>query len=138
MDQDKTRDCLTRKMGILEKIAKNTGLQRRLIRKQDMRGLTRLLIERGRMIDELAAVNLELGKGEPQEAWIDLQGVMAAILAKQREILSLNDEVLQAAMEEKSQVAAAMNNSRVMREAKSHYVKQWALTWCRGSINLKG
>jgi len=138
MDQDKARDCLTRKMEILEKIAKNTSMQHRLVRKQDMRGLKRLLIERGRMIDELAAVNLELGKDEIGENWIDLQGLMAAILAKQSEIMSLNDEVLQAAMEEKAQIAAELNNSRVMREAKSNYVKQWALTGYRSSLNLKG
>lgn len=139
MNQEEIRECLTQKMAILEKIGVNTATQNRFVRRREMRGLRRLLRERAALIDEFATVNKRLLNDKNwQQTSVFFAAEVRAIDAKQKEILDDCDEVLQLAIAEKARIAAEINNSRLMRRAKSNYVHRWTTMAFSNRLNVKG
>ncbi|MDT8902117.1 hypothetical protein [Anaeroselena agilis] len=136
MGRDETLDCLAKKTALLEKIAANTEKQRLLVAKREMRGLRRLLRERGALIDELAAVNGLLDAGA---AWRQpFADEFRAVESKQRELLGACDRVLQEALAERARIAAEINNSRLMRQVKNRYIHRWQIMAWGNCLNVKG
>ncbi len=138
MNKDEMRECLARKRAILEKIGANTATQDKFVRRREMRGLRRLLRERAVLIDALGAVCYLL---DEERAWLN-SGLFTTELrllgALQTDILSECDRVLHLAMTERTRIAAEINNSRLMRKAKSNYVHKWTLAAFSNRLNVKG
>ncbi len=134
-DAHETRERLARKAVLLEKIAANTATQGRFVRRREMRGLGRLLRERAALIGELAAVNKQLA-GER------LGGLLAAearaLIARQREITTACEHVIQQAAAELGRIAGEIAASRTKRRMKTVYVDTWQRA-ARGScLNVRG
>ena len=134
MSRDETLGCLKKKMALLEKIAVNTEKQRLLVARREMRGLRRLLRERGALIDELAAVN---GLLDASAARQPLADEYRAVEAKQKELLGACDQVLQQALTERARIAAEINNGRLMRQVKNRYINKWQVMAWGNCLNVK-
>lgn len=139
MKLDEIRNCLTKKLEILEKIRANTESQSRLVSKLRMTGLRRLLRERAALIDELAAVDSRL-ESEPDWQGGGLFPAEARAMAvKQKEVLAVCDAVMRQAMAEQERIKAELTKSRVMRQAKKRYVHNWQVNTLVGNrLNVKG
>lgn len=139
MDREEVRECLTRKLAIIEKIAANTATQGRFVGRREMRGLCRLLRERAALIDELAAADERLA-GEDNRRL--LAGAFAAevreIEAQYKKVLEDCRQVLDLASAERARIAAELTTSRQVRQAKNLYVDRWqVMTWAN-RFNVKG
>lgn len=130
-------NCLKKKMEIVQAIARNTVLQSRFIRTGDMRRLKRLIWERGNLLAEMAAVNLQLASLllPPTQ---EIQSLVAIIAEKQQAVLQASDQALREAIFERDKIAAQLSNTRIMRYVKKRYVTQWVMAGCRSQLNLKG
>jgi hypothetical protein len=137
MTDEEIGEYLVKNIEILEKIAVKTNTQLRFIQRQEMRGLRRIIQERERLIDELTIIaeilrNQTGWKNKPQ-----FQPLLQAIRDKQKQILNLSREGIEAAMIERNSLKAKLRQFRVMRNVQNHYVNVWIPPF--GSrINAKG
>ena len=139
MGQWKKASChLTQKMQILEKIAANTETQCRFIHKREMKGLGRVLKERGVLLEELTALNQELISDQTWKNVLALAPMAREIARRQQELLKRSRQVLQEAVAERELIAAELRNSKVHRQVKNQYVHPWAIMARGIRINQKG
>ena len=139
MNREEAKECLAQKLAILEKIAANTATQGKFVGRREMRGLRRLLGERAALIDALAAVDERLG-GEDNRRLLAaaFTAEVRAIDAKHREVLAACGRVIEQACAERSRIAAEINNSRQVRQAKNQYVNRWQVAAWGNRLNVKG
>lgn len=137
MTDEEIGEYLVKNIEILEKIAVNTNTQLRFIQRQEMRGLRRIIQERECLIDDLTIIaeilrNQTCWKNKPQ-----FQPLLKAIRDKQKQILNLSREGIEAAMIERNSLKAKLRQFRVMRNVQNRYVNVWIPPF--GSrINAKG
>ncbi|HWQ62498.1 MAG TPA: hypothetical protein VN521_09320 [Negativicutes bacterium] len=139
MNREEARECLARKLAILEKIAANTATQGKFVGRREMRGLRRLLAERAALIDELAAVDERLA-GDDTRRLLDASfaAELRAIDAKHREVLAACSQVITQACAERGRIAAELTSSRQVRQAKNRYVDRWQVMAWGNRLNVKG
>ncbi len=137
MDADQLLGYLGQKKRILEKIQANTDTQLRFVCRREMRGLARLLRDRQKLIMELATVNLALDSENGWKANEEFKPWMDDFAARQRLILEVNDRVVEAALAEKTKVAATLRHLRRHRSARNCYLGN-RLATMGGRINQKG
>lgn len=138
MRSSEIADNLKQKLSILEDISTNTIKQKQFIHKGEMRGLRRLLKEREKLLGELAAVCCELRSDTRWQQMKELQSLVWAIEAKQREIVADSVEVLQETILERDRVAAKLRNIRSGRQLKNRYVGTWETLRSGRCFNVKG
>lgn len=137
MTDEEIGEYLVKNIEILEKIAVNTNTQLRFIQRQEMRGLRRIIQERECLIVELTSITEILSnqtgwKNKPQ-----FQLLLQAVSDKQKQILNLSRNGLEAAMAERNKLKAKLRQFRVMRNVQNRYVNVWIPPF--GSrINAKG
>jgi hypothetical protein len=139
LNREEAKEFLAQKLAILEKIAANTATQGKFVGRREMRGLRRLLAERAALIDELAAVDERL-TGDDSRRLLDASFAteLRAIDARHREVLKVCGEVMMQACAERDRIAAELNSSRQVRQAKSRYVDRWQVMAWGNRLNVKG
>ncbi len=137
MEQREIQEILKRKLEVLEQIRANTETQRYFIRKRELRGLSRMLREREALIQELAGVNQQL---ERTEDWRNINGIqpmVQAVTAKEREVFSYCNGVLQEAKSERERIGAELNNLLMRGRLKKQYIVQWKMVAWGNRFNMK-
>lgn len=134
---EKARNCLQRKVQLLEQIAAKTETLCRFVPARKMTGIGRVLRERKALIDELAAVNAEIASNP---AWKNtgLAPLIQEAAGRQQNIVERSRQMLQQAMEEKARIASEIRTSRVHRQARSQYVTPWRAMMPGCRFNKKG
>ncbi|GBG55730.1 hypothetical protein SPFL3102_03045 [Sporomusaceae bacterium FL31] len=137
MTDEEISKYLVKNIEILEKIAVNTNTQLRFIYRQEMRGLRRIIQERECLIGELTIVAELLSNQTEWENKAQFQPLLQTIRDKQKQILNLSRDGLEAAMTERNKLKAKLQRFRVMRNVQNRYVNVWMPPF--GSrINAKG
>jgi hypothetical protein len=135
---EKVRDCLERKLQILEKIAAKTETLCRFTRDRKLKALNRVLEEREILIQSLTEVNRELAD---TPAWQSIPGITALLEAannKQQAVLERSRQVLAQAREASAHIAAELKSCRVQKQIRSHYTNPWTVMLPGRRINEKG
>ncbi len=131
-------ELLHRKLAIIKKLNTNTETQSRFVRRRELKGLNRLLRERAALIDELVTVSDRL-KGSGSDPYPAALRAMATTVEKEQQAaLTACDQVLREALVEHKQIAAELNNLKVLRQAKGRYLHQWTVMAAGASFNVKG
>jgi hypothetical protein len=138
MNSAEIRECLVHELGILDKILANTATQSRFVQRREMRGLRRLLRERAALIEQLAAVDSKLNAHSGWKSSGLFTAEARSLAAKQREILTACEQVLQQALAERASIAAVLGGSRLARQAKNNYVNRWLTLAYSSRLNVKG
>lgn len=133
-----SKELLGRKLAIIKKLNINAETQGRFVRRRELRGLNRLLRERAVLIDELVAVSDKLQGNNHWQYSAELQAMAAAIETEQKAALTVCDQVLREALVEHRQIAAELNNLKVLRQAKGRYLHQWTVMAAGANFNAKG
>ncbi|QDR79751.1 hypothetical protein [Sporomusa termitida] len=133
-----SKELLGRKLTIIRKLNTNTATQSRFVRRRELRGLNRLLRERAVLIDELVTVNAKLQGDKHCQYSAELQAMAAAIEKEQKAALTACDQVLREALVEHRQIAAELNNIKVLRQAKGRYLQQWTVMAAGANFNARG
>lgn len=136
MTDEEIGEYLVKNIEILEKIAVNTNTQLRFIHRQEMRGLRRIIQERECLIVELTSITEILSN---QTGWKNkprFQLLLQAVSDKQKQILNLSRDGLEAAMAERNKLKAKLQRFRVMRNVQNRYVNVWMPSF-RNQINAK-
>lgn len=137
MTDEEIGEYLVKNIEILEKIAVNTNTQLRFIQRQEMRGLRRIIQERECLIVELTSITEILSNQNGWKNKPQFQLLLQAISDKQKQILNLSRNGLEAAMAERNKLKAKLRQFRVMRNVQNRYVNVWIPPF--GSrINAKG
>ena len=136
--RETARRYATEKMQILEKIAANTETQCRFIHKREMRGLGRVLRERGVLLEQLSMLSNELAKDQDWKGIPDLASMIRDVNDQQQAVLARSMQVLQQAVAEHELIAIELKNSKVQRQVKNRYVNPWAVQARGGHINARG
>ena len=110
---------LENKLAVLDKIAKNAAIQLKFVRRQEIRGLERLLRERAQYLHSLTTYNARL-KGS-QALSPRCIALAAQIDGKRQEIMELYKKAIQAAMTERDKLAAALRRSKEQRKVTANY-----------------
>ncbi len=138
MTQAEVRNRLELKLAVLEKIRLNTETQGRFIRKREMRGLNRLLRERAALITELEAVNRELESQSDWRTMGELNSLIDAVDAKERETRDFAGKVMREAVAEREQIGSELKNIRLRRQAARKYALPQSALSRFGRLNVKG
>jgi hypothetical protein len=139
LDREEARECLARKLAIIEKIAANTATQGRFVGRREMRGLCRLLRERAALIDELAAADERLaGEDNRRLLACTFAAEVRGIEAQYKKVLEDCRQVLDLASAERARIAAELTTSRQVRQAKNLYVDRWQVMTWGNRVNVKG
>lgn len=129
---------MKQQMKLLDRLAANNATQGRFINRRDMRGLRRILRERDSLLAEL----MEIGTALRQETGWQTDGTLGikrkAIADRQREILASSRDLVQAAIRERSKLAAELSGSRAERQVQRQYVNPWLVMAAGSRINEKG
>ncbi len=140
MNQDKTLECLKKKLEILKKIGTNTEIQIRFVRRREMTGIRRLLREREKLIDELAAVHAQMS--ECNQKYSRYPAEIASLIHElgdmQQNVLDANTKLLREALCERSRIADDLKNIRLKRNLNNRYVGYWEMTRPGRRFNKKG
>lgn len=125
MTDEEISEYLVKNIGILEKILVNTNTQLRFIHRQEMRGLRRIIQERECLIGELAVVAEILSNQTGWKNKAQFQPLLQTIRDKQKQILNLSRDGIEAAMIERNNLKAKLRRFRVMRNVQNCYVNVW-------------
>lgn len=112
---------LVKKLDILNKIYKNTETQLRFVRRHEMRGLQRLLRERAKYLHQLTMLNVTINACDDEPATEAISTLCQQIRMKEQEISACNTQTMQAAAEERDNLAASLRNVRQGRHLHDHY-----------------
>nr|WP_092074031.1 hypothetical protein [Dendrosporobacter quercicolus]NSL47798.1 hypothetical protein [Dendrosporobacter quercicolus DSM 1736]SDM75757.1 hypothetical protein SAMN04488502_10742 [Dendrosporobacter quercicolus] len=107
------------KLAILAKIAANTAIQLKFVRRQEIRGLQRLLRERTKLLHSLGMFDERL-KGS-QALSPRCLALKAQIDGRRQQIIGLNKQTIAAAVEERDKLAAALRGSKKHRTVIANY-----------------
>lgn len=110
---------LENKLAVLDKIAKNAAIQLKFVRRQEIRGLERLLRERAQYLHSLTTYNARL-KGR-QALSSRCVALAEQIDGKRQEIMELYKKAIQAATTERDKLAAALRRSKEQRKVTANY-----------------
>ena len=143
MNQNEMIDRLARQWELLRQIGVNTEIQRRFVRRRDLRGLRRLLREQAALLKELAAVNRELQNARESGIFHEesekSQDLRILIAAQQAEIMERGRGVLQEAQREKERIGAEIKNVVMRKQLKMKYQTARRQTGAPGKrFNSKG
>ena len=126
------------KLEVLTAIAANTEQQRRLLRRNSLRGVSRLLKEREALIRQFSV----LVRQENAVAFFSHAGeavrLRQAMLRKQREILESSYLLRQETAQAKQQIAQRLQALRTKRRLRRQYDPSSAAAFCGRRLNLKG
>lgn len=139
--KDEWQEWLAKKQELLEKIAFNANTQRIFIQRREMRGLRRVIRERKALLDELTAVSRQLQEADADGQYRrQFQSLVAAVAARQSEVLADSARVIAEARAEREKIAADLRKSRMGRSLQKHYVRSWELVQIKSGrrINKKG
>lgn len=112
---------LVQKMELLNKIAHNTETQLRFVRRQEMRGLQRLLRERAKYLHQLTMLNASMQICACETPTAVLETLQQQIVDKQQQILSCNAQTLQEAKTQRDVIAASLKSLRQRRHLDNSY-----------------
>lgn len=112
---------MKKELELLQKISANTKIQIQFIHQRKMKGLLRLVNERGQYLQELAVLNHGFDSDAVDiTANGEFKSMLLEIKKKQREILQDNEVALTAAKEEQEHIAADLrrvNSRKKLRES---------------------
>ncbi|QJW45451.1 hypothetical protein HA075_06255 [bacterium BFN5] len=137
MTDEEIGEYLVKNIEILEKIAVNTNTQLRFIQRQEMRGLRRIIQERECLIGELTIVAEILSNQTEWKNKPRFQALLQAVSDKQKQILKLSRDGIEAAMIERNNLKSKLQRFRVMRNVQNRYVNVWMPPF-RSRLNAKG
>lgn len=129
---DKIMNCLQQKLTILEKISANNETQSRFIDKRKMKGLKRVLRERGQLLEELAAINKQLTDLQLSNSPRSMSLMIQEIQDKQEQILEHSKQILKQAIAERVSIGQELRESKFSRQVNHRYVNPWGSTVVRG------
>lgn len=131
-------DRLKLKLALLQKISTNTKYQIEFIHQRKMKGLLRLVDERGQYLQELAAMHPEPDKDiADNTSNTEIRDMLLKIKNKQQDILRDNNEALRAAKEEQQKIMADLRRVNSRKTLQNSYDRQWGSS--SGSwLNQKG
>lgn len=129
---------LARKLDILQKISTNTKLQIPFIQQRKMKGLLRLLRERGEYLQEWEALTKDSGSiAAPADCDEKVQKIILFIKAKQQEIIKDHNAAIAAAKAEKAHIAADLRQVDAQMKLQNSYDYQW-MNFSGNRLNQKG
>ncbi|HWR39258.1 MAG TPA: hypothetical protein VN611_07135 [Patescibacteria group bacterium] len=131
-------DLLNEKLQILEAITANTEQQRRLLKRNSLPGVTRLLREREQLIRQLAAVVRQLSSENIAASSPALSLLHRTILTKQQELLASANLLRAETSYEKQQLARQLNAVKTKRRIQRHYEPVRTLVYSGRRLNIKG
>lgn len=138
VQQTELHDRMETKLALLQKISTNTKIQIDFIHQRKMKGLLRLLNERGEYLKELEVLNQEFDNNTAAiTANAEMRNMMMEIKAKQKEILKDNNEALRAAKAEQEQIAADLRGVHSNKKFNNSYDYQWVKI-SGSQLNQKG
>lgn len=139
MDKTETElyDKSKRKLDILQRISTNTKIQIEFICQRKMKGLLRLLKERGQYLQELEMLNKTLDSNAVSEtANEEMNNLLLQIKAKQLEIVRDNKIALAVAEAERVRIAADLHRVSSEKKLLNSYDYQW-LNFTGSQLNQK-
>ena len=115
---------LAKKLALLAEIEKNTRTQLRFVRRQEMRGLQRLLRERAKLLHQLTMLNAEIAASPAAPASEKLDMLRRQIREREQAILACNEATVQAAAAERDKLAESLKKIRQYRYLRTGYRPQ--------------
>lgn len=126
------------KLELLQKIDVNTNIQMNFIRQRKMKGLLRLLKERGQYLQQLEVLNREFAVREGNSITTqEIQNLLRQIKTLQEKIVRDNNAVLEAAQAEQASIAADLKRVNARKRLRTSYDYQW-IKISGSQLNQKG
>lgn len=126
------------KLELLQKIDVNTNIQMTFIRQRKMKGLLRLLKERGQYLQQLEVLNREFAAREGNSITTqEIQDLLRQIKMLQEKIVRDNNAVLEAAQAEQASIAADLKQVNARKRLRTSYDYQW-IKFSGSQLNQRG
>ena len=134
MTQEKYVEILGQKLKLMEQIADNTKRQVRFLQNEhrSLRGLMRLLQMRGKLLQQLDALQQKAAEGMEWQNCLPAKELEKTIQCCREKIAFLHTQAIQAATEEKNRVASHLNGNRVTQTIRNVYIGRWYQGMSRG------
>lgn len=139
MNQFELKECLAQKRQIIQRILANNETQRLFIKRQNMKGLQRLLLERDTLIGQLTTVEGKLrnagGNWRQAAEWKE---ILQPINQERSALLDSCKLVAQEAIAARLQIADKLREIKAGRLLKDHYAPPWTGMGAGCQLSIKG
>ena len=133
------KGCLTRKLQLIQSICDNNERQRRFLQRRNMKGLQRLLAERGCLIAELVAVDNKLSQfGDNWQQPAGWQAIAQTVEQLQSAMIGSCKQVADEANAERRRVAAELRSIKEARQLQDHYAPLWTGMTAGSCLSVRG
>lgn len=137
MAQQQLLACLTQKKELLDRIKANTETQMRLITRQDIRGLRRVIGERQKLIEEFAALASHMKQYREWEYHDEAQPLLLSIAERHRLVIEISRTTMELLKTERDNLKDRLRQVRLGKTVYHSYTT--VRPPARGSyINTKG
>lgn len=125
MNRKCVQDLLLQQEQVWTEIIAKTQTQLRFIGRREMKGLGRVLRERQHLIDKLSDIRRALLLESGWDVTREFQLLRQQIGLKEAEAIRLSEQAVQAAREERRQIAAELRQVKVRKTVQHTYFRSW-------------
>lgn len=126
-------ELLRQELALLEKILDNTERQIRFFSREhrSLDGLERLLQKRGQLLEQLDEIMRERAQKNPSSSEVARQ-LRKKIRQLRQDVWAAQQQVLQAAIAEKNNIATKLSGNKMTRNVRNAYIMRWYQEASRG------